>query len=178
MNKKEKFDKSSQSVLNKNLIAECGLYCGSCGVYLASIENDEAKLLRYSLILKQTIQETYCEGCGSAKKSAHCTKMCTFIKCKAEKGISSCANCADFFCKDLSEFRSKMPHRIEIEESQKLLLSMDSDKWLSFHADRFRCANCNTFNSAYDLSCRNCGNIPSCQFVSEHKELIEKYLKD
>ncbi len=178
MNKKEFFEETTQSALNKNLITDCGLYCGSCGIYLASKENNEKKLLHYAVVLKQTLQETFCQGCGSEKKSAHCAKICTFIKCKQERSVSFCANCSDFFCSDLIEFRSKMPHRIEIEESQKLLISIDWEKWISLQEDKFRCTNCNAINSTYDISCRNCGTSPSCKFVSEHKNIIEKYLKE
>lgn len=169
--------KNEQLNLNKNLVAACGLYCGSCGIYLASKENNTEKLLQYAVILKQSLEETYCEACGSEKKSAHCSKICTFIKCKQEKEISYCGYCKDFFCSALNEFHLRMPHRMEIEKSQRLLISMGWEKWIGFQEDLFRCSNCNTINSAYHLSCRKCGNTPSCQFVAEHKEIIEKYLR-
>ncbi len=31
-------------LLNKNIVAVCGLYCGACGVYYATQEKDEKKL--------------------------------------------------------------------------------------------------------------------------------------
>jgi len=172
------FDSEYQIEFNKNLIAACGLFCGSCGIYLASKENDTERLLHYAIVLNQSLEETYCEGCGSEKKSAHCLKNCIFIKCQLEKGVSLCCNCKEFFCDKLETFRQKMPHRVEIEQSQKLLLSTDWKNWLIFQNDRFRCINCNTINSAYHIWCRNCGNTPSCKFIEEHNETIETYLID
>jgi hypothetical protein len=57
--------------LQRNLISACGLYCGSCGIYLATQENDEEKLLQYALVLNQPFDETMCDGCGARRKSAN-----------------------------------------------------------------------------------------------------------
>jgi len=99
------------------------------------------------------------------------------MKCQQKKGVSFCGNCSEFFCEKLKDFSIKMPHRIEIEQSH-ILLSIDWKKWLIFQNNRFRCSVCNTINSAYHLSCRNCGIKPSCQFVEIHNETIELYLTD
>jgi len=161
---------------NFQLVSACGLYCGSCSIYLATQENDTEKLLQYALVLNQPLNETLCDGCRAERKSAHCSKMCLFIKCTFEKGIGFCGACPDFPCNKLKDFQSKMPHRIEILESQKRLIEIGWENWLVEMKSKFSCPACDTLNSAYHIECRNCGRTPGCHFVSKHKELIEKYL--
>lgn len=175
----ESYDDShlnNDNVLNKNLVSVCGLYCGSCGIYLATHENDTQKILEYAVVLNQSYDATLCEGCRGAKKSAHCLKICSFIDCSKGKKISHCGECEKFPCAKLIEFQSKMPHRIEIIKSLTELKEVGNEKWLIKMCDRFSCSNCQTVNSGYSTSCRNCNYTPSCAFVSQYKMIIEYYL--
>ena len=169
-------DSKNQTTPDKNLAAACGLYCGSCGIYLATQENDTEKLLQYAIVLNQPFDETLCDGCRAERKSVHCSKMCSIIRCTAEKGIEFCAACQEFPCKELTDFQSKMPHRVEILESQNRLMEIGWEQWLIEMNDKFSCPRCNTVNSAYDIACRKCGNSPSCKFVHLHQEIIDKHL--
>jgi hypothetical protein len=166
----------SHTSSNKDLVSACGLYCGACGIYLATQENDSEKILQYAVVLNQTYDETLCDGCGAVRKSLHCSKMCIFIDCKQKKGVNSCPDCNGFICEALHEFKSKMPHRIEILNSQNLRKEFGIEKWLLEMKDYFSCPHCNAVNSAYHIACRKCGTTPSCKFVLEHKDLIEQYL--
>lgn len=166
----------SQTSSNKDLVSVCGLYCGACGIYLATQENDNEKILQYAIVLNQTFEETFCDGCSSNRKSLHCSKMCTFIDCKQKKSVNICSECDEFPCNALQEFKSKMPHRIEILNSQNQMKEMGLEKWLLEMKDYFSCSHCKTVNSAYHIVCRKCGNTPSCKFVLQHKDLIEQYL--
>jgi hypothetical protein len=87
----------------------------------SSQENDTAKLLQYALVLNQSLNETFCDGCRADRKSAHCSKMCSFIKCTFKKGIEFCGSCPEFPCKELTDFQSKMSYQVEILESQNRL---------------------------------------------------------
>ncbi len=171
------FDDSEMHNSEKyNLVSACGLYCGACGIYLATQENDTEKILQYALVLNQSCDETLCDGCGAVRKSAHCSKWCTFIDCKEEKGVNFCVDCDEFPCNELNEFKSKIPHRIEILNLQNRMKEIGLEKWLEEMKEYFSCSNCKTVNTAYHLDCRKCGTIPSCKFVSQHKDLIEQYL--
>jgi len=163
---------------NKELVAACGIYCGACGIYLATQENDNEKMLQYAVVLNQTFEETFCDGCGAKSKSLHCFKKCTFINCKRKNGVDFCIECEKFPCMSLNEFKLKMPHRIEIIESQNRMKEIGIENWLYEMQDYFSCPRCKTINSAYHLNCRNCGEMPSCKFVSEHKGEIEQYLSE
>jgi len=76
----------------------------------------------------------------------------------------------------LIEFKSKMPHRAEIIDSQYRMQEDGIESWLTEMKDYFSCPQCKTVNSAYHLACRNCGNAISSKFVSQHKDEIELYL--
>ena len=176
MNSEDSYLSGDPDFLNKNLVSACGLYCGSCGIYLATRENDMEKLLKYALVLNQPYDETMCDGCRADRKSAHCEKMCSFIKCTLSKGIEFCGSCNEYPCKMLIEFQSEMPHRVEILESQNRLKEIGNDKWLAEMYEKFSCSRCNTVNSAYDVACRNCESTPSCEFVALHAHIINKHL--
>jgi hypothetical protein len=162
--------------LNEKLVSACGLYCGACGIFLATQENDAEKLLQYAIVLNQPFDETLCDGCRANRKSGHCKNMCSFIKCTSDKGIEFCGTCSDYPCKELLGFQSTMPHRLEILESQDLLKEIGRENWLVKMNEKFSCPRCNTINSAYDVSCRRCGNTPGCEFVALHKDIIDRHL--
>ena len=162
---------------NKYLVAACGLYCGSCGIYLATKENDTGKLLQYAIALNQSFDETLCDGCRASRKSAHCSRMCLFIICTFEKGIEFCGTCQQFPCKELADFQSGMPHRVEILESQNRLKEIGWEQWFIEMKENYSCKQCNTINSAYDIACRNCGHIPSSRFDERHFQMIKSHLE-
>jgi hypothetical protein len=176
MNRINTSDSKVLNPYNKNLISACGLYCGACGVYIATQENDTEKILQYAVVLIQSFEETLCDGCGAKRKSLHCSKMCIFINCKRQNGVDFCSECEEFPCKALHEFAPKMPHRNEIIESQTRMNEIGIENWLNEMQEYFSCPRCKTINSAYHLTCRKCGNTPSCKFVLQHKDMIEEYL--
>ena len=176
MNNTVYFGSAQITTPGKKLAAVCGLYCGSCGIYLATQENDSEKLLQYAIVLNQSFGETLCDGCRSGRKSAHCSRICSFIKCTLEKGIEYCATCQEFPCKELTDFQSKMPHRVEILQSQNRLKEIGTEQWLIEMKENYSCPQCNTVNSAYDMACRKCGYSPGNKFVDRHKNLIYNHL--
>ena len=72
-------------IQDSNLIANCGLYCGSCKSYL----------------------KEKCPGCHENSKAT----WCKVRSCNLEHGYKSCADCAEFTdpreCKKFNNFISK-----------------------------------------------------------------------
>lgn len=162
----------------KNEIAElaavCGLYCGACGIYIATQENDVAKLENYAKMMNQTIDETRCNGCRSSVVTNYC-KICKFTKCAAEKGISFCGECKEYPCNELKEFQAMMPHRAELWESQEQIKAVGWEKWMIERQLYFSCKQCKTVNTAYDMKCRKCGAVPGNEFVKNNQDIIQKF---
>ena len=83
-------------------IAYCGLDCGACDAYLATVRGDQAlrertaKLwaeLNHAPILPEHIN---CEGCrGDGKKTVYCENMCQIRRCARERGAATCGECPE-----------------------------------------------------------------------------------
>lgn len=98
------------------LISACGLMCSRCDAFRATRENDSEKLeavaadwrARYNSpdIAADNIR---CDGCmtDGGPKCGHCG-VCAVRKCASEKKLTSCAQCAEFPCRELSDFHKVM----------------------------------------------------------------------
>ncbi len=160
---------------DKKLAAVCGLFCPACHMYIATQEDPE-KLAMLSQRYRKSLDELRCNGCRSDKRCFFCKTVCTMAKCAAGKGVEFCGDCADYPCKDLKEFQSLMPHRIELWQNHARRKEVGLEAWYVEMVDHYSCPNCRTINSAYDLTCRKCGNDPSCEYVRLHKEAITRHL--
>ena len=86
----------------KTMIAYCGLDCGKCDAYLATIHDDQvlrektAKLwseLNHVVILPEDIN---CEGCrADGKKTVYCDRLCAIRQCAMKKGVETCGSCPE-----------------------------------------------------------------------------------
>ena len=84
----------------KDKIGYCGLDCGTCQAYLATIHDDQAlrertaKLwaeLNNAPILPEHIN---CEGCRSdGVKTVFCEHLCGIRRCALARGLSTCGVC-------------------------------------------------------------------------------------
>jgi hypothetical protein len=155
----------------KKLSAVCGLFCPSCTVYIGSTEDPE-RLAAIGRRFGQPAEAWRCEGCRSDKRSHYCENICTMAPCAARKGIDFCGECAEYPCEALKQFQAERPHRIELWESLARINEVGYDQWYEEKLAHYRCPQCGTINSAYDLACRNCGREPSCPYVERHRESI------
>ncbi len=156
------------------LAAACGLFCGSCSVYIATKEDPE-RLKRISLKFGITEETALCFGCGSEKRFAACAG-CGFSACAKGKGLGFCSECKDFPCKELRDFQAALPHRLDLWEDLEQARHLEPTGWVAKMRQKYTCSQCGTVNSAYDLSCRNCGRTPSCDFVNRHLEALKKHM--
>lgn len=157
----------------KDTIAVCGLFCESCGVYIATQNNNEKELERIATMMKTTREEIRCNGCRSEVLSPHCRK-CEFRSCTQNKNIPNCEDCQTYPCEAIMEFQKKAPHRAELFESAAFRKKNGIQKWLDkMHAD-YTCATCGTINSPYYITCKKCGNDPGNDFTKRNISLFRK----
>ncbi len=161
---------------NLNLASICGLFCGSCSLYINTQENNIDKLEVIAKSLNQTLEETFCDGCRAERKSAHCTRNCVFFDCAKERNISFCGECNDYPCQELKNFQTKMPHRLELWSSHERIKEVGWEIWMKEMMEHYKCTSCETINSAYNVSCRKCGFTPGNNFVLAHKESILRFI--
>jgi hypothetical protein len=160
---------------DKTLVAACGLFCPSCAIFIASNE-DTDRLKRQAGFLDLTIEETRCKGCRSDKRNANCNK-CFMLKCTTEKGIDFCSECHEYPCMELKEFQSIMPHRIELWKDLDRIKEVGFENFFVEALENYKCQKCETLNSAWDLSCRKCGNTTSCNYVENNQAEIKERIK-
>ncbi len=101
----------------ETMISACGLVCSRCDAYRATKAGDDAALervvsdwkARYN-IPELRVEHVRCMGCmtESEPKCDHCGKHCGIRKCVVGKGLSTCAQCGDFPCAELSGFYAQM----------------------------------------------------------------------
>ena len=161
---------------NKMTAAVCGLFCPSCTLFIATLEDPE-RLKRLAVSLNQTIEESHCEGCRSENKTNYC-KKCKMVDCASEKGIEFCGECIKYPCEEIKTFQALKPHRIDLWQSQQRIKEAGYEQWYEEMVEHYSCPECNTINSAYDLACRKCGNIPSCSYVRINKEGILNHISN
>lgn len=99
----------------------CGIECGTCPIYLATIEQDKSKqqILRKSVAIQcselyginmQPEEITDCDGCrvNAGRLFSGCVN-CEIRKCAQQKELKSCAFCPDYACNTLNMFFSVDP---------------------------------------------------------------------
>lgn len=160
---------------DKKLAAVCGLYCEACTLYIATTEDPE-RLKVLAERFQLTEEEMKCCGCRAEKRGPYCL-TCKMFSCAAERGIDFCSECDEYPCKDLKQFQSERPHRIELWDDLERIRDIGHKNWLKEVRKNYSCSGCRTLNSAYDLKCRKCGQEPSCDYVARHRQSIEQALK-
>ena len=155
--------------------AVCGLYCEACSLFIATAE-DPARLRSHAARSGLSEEAMKCHGCRSGKRWPYCEK-CKMFACATGKGIAFCIECGEYPCEELKTFQAAMPHRIELWADLERIKSAGHEQWLLEVRERYACPQCKTINSAYDLKCRKCGKEPSCDYVNDHRQVIEEYLR-
>jgi hypothetical protein len=80
---------TEKEIRNKDLMAPCGLYCGACGVYLATRDNNEKFKKIMGGLYGTTPEDTECLGCMQTQPSdkLYCLcEHCDIRKCVQSKG--------------------------------------------------------------------------------------------
>ncbi|MBP5212405.1 MAG: DUF3795 domain-containing protein [Pyramidobacter sp.] len=86
----------------RKMIAYCGLDCGKCDAYLATVSDDQALREKtakaWSEMNKADIRPEYinCLGCrADGVKFVYCEQMCEIRQCALKKGVETCGACAE-----------------------------------------------------------------------------------
>ena len=102
-------------IKNKNLMAPCGLYCGACGVYIATRDNNEKFKAIMGKLYGTKPDETECFGCmqPDPPKKLYCyCKDCKIRNCIKSKNYYSCHQCNDWPCSMIESFGLKTGLRV------------------------------------------------------------------
>lgn len=113
-------------------IAYCGLYCPMCAFVAAAGTRDRSHLTAmpdmYDYLKDRTLEACECAGCR--EQVDRCT--CAMKPCAAEKGLTSCADCADFPCRDINDFgQDGAPHHAEAVRNLWRIREVGYPQWLA-----------------------------------------------
>ncbi|HCT31238.1 MAG TPA: hypothetical protein DIW31_11040 [Bacteroidales bacterium] len=159
---------------NKQTAAVCGLFCKSCGIYIATQANNTDQLNRIADRLGFPRDQVRCDGCRTDVNSAYC-KTCNLKTCASKKGVEFCSQCNEYPCSQLKDFQSQLPHRAELFQSLDRIKEVGWEKWYVEMAERLSCTKCNQLSGWYDFACSNCGNKPSSHFVADNFEKLSTF---
>ena len=148
--------KETDILVNKKILAYCGLYCEQCSFKLAHDENDIKYLISIPNSFEFKELTAYnCQGC----KSDYC--ICGFCKmkpCASAKGIDSCADCEDFPCEHIVAFENDgWPHHKDAIENLRKIKQQGIESWFESVKPLLKCKQCGQRQSWYYF-CNEHGN--------------------
>jgi hypothetical protein len=152
---------------DKNLMAPCGLYCGTCGIYIATRDKNEKFKAIMGNLYGTKPEETECCGCmqpdPAAKLYLYC-RHCELHKCVRDKGYYACHQCPDWPCEQVKTFglatgRRVMERAIPLWREQVAARGDDkgSVAWARAECERCHCSACGSPLFRGAQRCRACG---------------------
>lgn len=158
---------SEDEYRDKRLMAPCGLYCGTCGVYIAHRDGNEKFRKVLAAAYGSKPEETACKGCMQQDPPDCLFSFCRTCKirvCVLEKEYYSCHQCTDFPCDLIEVFPIPVGRRVMTRAipSWRELVAEHGDEqgsveWARSECERYHCADCGhpLFRGA--IRCRGCG---------------------
>jgi len=143
---------TEDEIRNKDLMAPCGLYCGACGVYIATRDKNEKFQMVMGNLYGTKPEETVCLGCMQPDPSptiyGYC-KSCSIRNCVKSRGFYSCHQCLDWPCDMIKDFalatgRRVMQNTIPIWREKVVQLGDEkgSVEWARSVCERYHCPSC------------------------------------
>lgn len=143
---------TEEEIRNRDVMAPCGLYCGTCGVYIATRDKNEKFRAIMGNLYGTKPEDTACLGCMQAEPAktiyVFC-RQCGIRKCIRAKGFYSCHQCTDWPCTMIREFgfatgRRVMERAIPLwrEKAAELGDEEGSVEWARAQCERYHCPFC------------------------------------
>jgi len=139
------------------LDAYCGIYCGSCIIRLAYLQ-DRTDCIPEPWKTQCKGLDLECHGCKSDHIYPNCAK-CTIRPCAKAKNIKYCFECKEYPCAKYSHFESseEYPHFTLMLQEFHLLKEKSLKEWLTFQKKRYTCKKCGNLFAWYEKNCHFCG---------------------
>ena len=160
---------TEEEIRNKDLMAPCGLYCGTCGVYIATRDKNEKFRKVMANLYGTKPEETECIGCMQPdpppKLYGYCG-LCKIRKCIRSKNYYSCHQCEEWPCDMINTFglatgKRVMERTIPIwrEKVAEYGDEEGSVEWARHECARYHCSSCGKPLFRGAQRCRACKKI-------------------
>ncbi len=157
---------SDEEFHDKKLMAPCGLYCGTCGIYIAMRDKNEKFKTVMGNLYGTPPEQTLCCGCMQPdppeKLFIYC-KVCDIRTCIQSKGFYSCHQCDDWPCDMIETFgletgKRVMKRTIPIwrEKVAEFGDEKGSVEWARSECERYHCSDCGAPLFRGAQRCRAC----------------------
>ncbi len=134
-------------MVDNNLAAPCGVYCGACRQYL----------LRKKDLLEKRGYTRGCEGCRIRNKNcAFIRRDCTALR---KNEIEFCYECENFPCQKLQKLDNRYRERYTVNmiNNLKRIEEIGVEKWLKEQEELYTCPECEGEICVHDAECYDCG---------------------
>jgi hypothetical protein len=116
------------------------MYCGLCGIYLASREDNEKLKGKLAPAYGVDVAQIACDGCLSDERVVYCA-TCGIRSCVMKKNPDGCHQCEEFPCALIDAFA--------VPVGKKVILlfvpdrkRMSTEKWVQQELNRYCCPHC------------------------------------
>jgi hypothetical protein len=140
--------------IHKEWLAPCGLYCGVCGILMATRDNNEKFKERLAGVYHLKPEEICCEGCLSEKPFIFC-QTCTIKSCTRERSYQGCHQCSDFPCQAIDSFPIPVGKKV-ILRAIPTWRELGTEKWVELEEKRYLCPECGYPLFRGVKQCRQC----------------------
>lgn len=154
---------ASNEVSNSDLLAPCGLYCGVCGVYIATRDNNSKFKAVLAQLYGSSPEKTECHGCMQSDLLFEYCTTCSIRDCVTTKGFYSCHQCPEFPCKFQKRFPFPVGQKVmlrAIPEWRNYCLQYGREKgniiFAQAQLDRYKCSKCGASLFRGAKRCREC----------------------
>ncbi len=147
-------------MINRDLLAPCGLYCGVCGILIAHKSNDQKFKERLSTVYGCSPDDIACKGCLSEATFIYC-QTCPIKSCTRSKDYEGCHECSDFPCKLIEDFPVPVGKKV-ILRAIPAWRELGTERWIDEEEKRYNCPSCGypLFRGA--KRCRSCKEPVDC----------------
>jgi len=143
---------SEDEIKNRDLMAPCGLYCGTCGVYIATRDGNEKFRAVLGKLYGSEPEQTQCLGCmqpDPPKMLYGFCENCTIRQCVKSKGYYSCHQCEQWPCDMIENFPLATGVRVmkrAIALWREMVARYGDEKgsieWARAECERYHCSSC------------------------------------
>ena len=141
-------------MVNHELLAPCGLYCGVCGVYIAHRDNNQKFKEKLAGFYGCRPEDLACNGCLSDVRSGFCAS-CLIRECVSKKGLFGCHECDDWPCEYIDNFPVPVGKMV-INRAVPFRREHGTEKWVEEEEKRYHCPECGLSLFRGAKRCRNC----------------------